>query len=130
MEALTSDSVADLIDFIRPILTLDSLDPTFLSTNGIRVTFEQLRKSTAALLKELTNADGRLPKPLRLGEFRNKAEDIVFKSCSKLLHPTSVSILMLPDETEAQLEARRVYLRSVALYYANTGLDALLARSR
>jgi len=51
----------------------------------------------------------------------------VFKMCSKLVHPTSVSILRLPNETESQLETRRVHLRSVALYYANVGLDALLA---
>ena len=59
--------------------------------------------------------------------FRNEIEEFVFKMCSKLLHPTSVSILLLPNSTEAELETKRVHFRSVALHYAKIGLDALLA---
>ncbi len=88
---------------------------------------EKVRDSAANLLKALETEDGRLPKRVQLSKFRRVPEDLVFKICSKLVHPTSVSILTLPNETESQLEARRVHFRSLSLFYAKAGLDALLA---
>jgi hypothetical protein len=86
----------------------------------------QAQDATLTLLKTFEDEWGR-PKRVQLGEFRNELEDFVFKMCSKLVHPTSFSILLLPTFSEAQLETRRAHFLSLALYYAKVGLDALLA---
>jgi hypothetical protein len=87
---------------------------------------EKAQDAAANVLKAFENDAGRLPKRVQLSEFRNEIDDYVFKLCSKLLHPTALSILVWPNVTDAQLETNRVHLRTLALYYADVGLDALL----
>jgi hypothetical protein len=132
IETLMNDAKADVVDLIKRNPMYDPvLYSNVLSTRENTVTqtaaLERLWKTTSQLLKSFEDNDGRLPKTTQLGKMRNEYEDWVFKECSKLLHPTAISILVLPNATEVDLEQRRVFFRSVALYFATGGLDALLA---
>ena len=92
-----------------------------------KAALERAQNANITLLKTLEAEYGQRPKRVQLSDFRNEIEDFVFKMCSKLVHPTSLSILLLPNYTEAHLETTVFNLRSVALFYAKVGLDALLA---
>jgi hypothetical protein len=99
----------------------DTMGPVF------KASLERAQDATSTLLKTSEAEYGQRQKKVPLREFRNEIEDYVFMFCSKLLHPTSLSILLFPNVTEAQLETHRVNFRSIALFYAKAGLDALLA---
>jgi hypothetical protein len=126
---LMNDSQADLVDVLK-----FSRDPDFysaaLGTHEIMgpvsaAVLERFQDATAKVFEAFETEPDGLPTRQKLS--RDKLENFVFKICSKLLHPSSLSILVLPNEAESQLESRRVHLRSVALFYAKVGLDALSA---
>jgi len=132
IEALMNDSKADVVDLIKlnPMFSpalYSSLFSVHENTVTQTVALERLWETTSQLLQSFEDDEGRLPKTTQLAKLRNEHDNWVFKECSKLLHPTAMSMLMLPNATEADLEQRRVFFRSVALHFANLGLDALLA---
>jgi hypothetical protein len=130
---LKNEAGVDAMDMFRlnpalnPILHARVFPPDDTKGPVYKVALERAQDATSTLLKTFEAEHGQRPKRVPLGEFRNEIEDYVFKICSKLLHPTSVSILLFPNATEAQLEIHRVHFRSLALYYAKAGLDALLS---
>ena len=130
---LKNESGVDAMDMIRlnpalnPILHARVFPPDDTKGPVYKAALERAQDATSTLLKTFEAEYGQRPKRVQLGEFRNEMEEYVFKICSKLLHPTSVSILLFPNATEAQLETHRVHFRSLALYYAKAGLDALLS---
>ena len=124
---LTNDFGADVVDLIKfnPVLNPVLYSKVF-SANEKRgpvyaAALDRAWDANFKVLKAFENDSGRPPKKLQLG--------FVFKLCSKLLHPTPMSILVLPNETESHLHTQRVHLRSAALYYANVGLDAIASVS-
>jgi hypothetical protein len=132
IDVLINDCKADVVDVIRfnpmfdPVL-YSSVFSIRANTVPQTAALERLWEATSNLLQVFEDDNGRLPKTTQLAKLRNEHEDWVFKECSKLLHPTAMSMLMLPNATEASLEQRRVFFRSVALHFADVGLDALLA---
>lgn len=129
MDKLLDDAKADLIDMVRFIPDVVQIHFSAHEKNPVETaTLDRLAESTSTVLASFKDDEGRLPKRVRLSDLRNEVtEDFVFKLCSKLLHPTSVSLLLLPKETGPQLETRRLNLLNVALFYASVGLEVLSA---
>jgi hypothetical protein len=129
---LKTEVGVDTMDMIKsnpalnPTLNARIFPPDDTKGPIYKAALARAQDATLTLLKTFEDEWGR-PKMVQLGELRNEPEDFVFKMCSKLIHPTSFSILLLPNFTEAQLEMHRVHFLSLALYYAKIGLDALLA---
>ena len=131
LDVLTKDARADLVDLISINPALDEVlyRESFSSQELSAERTEALMKTRASIdtvLKAFENDVGRLPKRLRLDGLRNRLDDYVFKACSKEIHPTATSLLMTPRMTNAETEARLTNFRTLALHYANLGLNALM----
>ena len=132
-DILTDDFEADVFEMMRvnPVVNSEVYESVFPAQEergpGFTAAIKQFQNTASEVLKAFGDENGRLPKRVQLSALRNPIDNFVFKMCSKLVHPTSVSIRMLPNETQEQLETKCMYLRSVALFYATGGLNLLVS---